>query len=70
MRLPRWTTYPALALIGLLLATAVPQRGSSAHHEGAAQRARRAAEMRRAAAAAHQERVEIRTTAAPARAER
>ncbi len=40
MRLPRWTVYPALAVLTLLVVTAVPHTGDEAEHEGAAARAR------------------------------
>lgn len=59
MRLPRWTVYPALALIASLVVTAVPQAGYAPQNEGAAARAR-AAYLARAAAAASSERVELR----------
>ncbi len=35
MRLPRWTTYPALALLASFLVTAVPLRGTSLHRGAA-----------------------------------
>lgn len=41
MRLPRWTVYPALAVLVLLVVTAVPHvAGDEGEHEGAAARAR------------------------------
>lgn len=46
MKLPRWTVYPALATLATLAVTAVPQRGSLPHHEGAANRAREMATER------------------------
>ena len=48
MKLPRWTVYPALAVIALFAVTAVPSRGSRPHHEGAALRARSVAEAKAA----------------------
>lgn len=49
MKLPRWTVYPALAVLALFAVTAVPSRGSRPHHEGAAKRARSVAEAKAAA---------------------
>jgi len=40
MRLPRWTVYPALAVLVLLVVTAVPHTGDESEHQGAAARAR------------------------------
>ena len=40
MRLPRWTVYPALAVLILLVVTAVPHTGDEGEHTGAAARAR------------------------------
>jgi hypothetical protein len=60
MKLPRWTVYPALALIASLIVTAVPQAGYAPLNEGAAARAREAY-LQRAAAVAGSERVELRT---------
>ena len=40
MRLPRWTVYPAIAVLILLVVTAVPHTGDEGEHTGAAARAR------------------------------
>lgn len=42
MKIPRWTVYPALAVIGTLLITAVPKTEQGEKPEGAAKRAREA----------------------------
>lgn len=36
MKLPRWTVYPAIAILILMAAIAVPQAGEPTDHEGAA----------------------------------
>lgn len=41
MKLPRWTVYPAIAVLMLMAVTAVPHAGESGEHEGAARRLRR-----------------------------
>ncbi len=43
MKLPRWTVYPALAVIATLIVTALPHVGEDSVHKGAAKRARDAA---------------------------
>ena len=42
MKIPRWTVYPALAVIGTLIITAVPKTEKVDKAEGAAKRAREA----------------------------
>jgi hypothetical protein len=42
MKIPRWTVYPALAVIGTLLITAVPKIEHGQVSTGAAKRAREA----------------------------
>lgn len=46
MRPPRWTVYPALAVIATLVVTAIPHTGGSSLHRGSAKRARAAFEER------------------------
>jgi len=48
MKLPRWTVYPALALIAALVVTAVPHAAHVPPNAGAAQRARAAFLQRKA----------------------
>ncbi len=48
MKLPRWTVYPALAVIMTLIVTAVPRGGDSSGHDGEAEEARRAQAAREA----------------------
>ena len=64
MRLPRWTTYPALAVIGVLVVTAVPRGNTTPQNEGAALRAR-AAYQERLEQAARSQRVELESEAQP-----
>ncbi len=64
MRLPRWTTYPALAVIGILVVSAVPRGNSAPQNEGAAMRAR-AAYQERLEEAARSQRVELESETQP-----